>query len=379
MKRIYNGLLMLLTLFAFASCENFMDIHKKYIEGGEIIYAPKVDSMVFIAGNHRLQFRYWLYKSPNVRTVDLYWNSGRDSLILPVSPTAGIDSFSVIIPNLDEQSYTFDVRTTDSYGHKSLYMTNFGSVYGENYQSSLAERRINSVDLVEKDGIVQGAVILFPASTGWVRTEVHYTKNDGTTGIASAKVGENTVYCPYVKPGITFEARSLYIPETEAVDTFATTWIGYEKFFPSIYQYDRSKWKVLEVSDETASDGGGKNTLIDGNLGSYWHSKWDGGNAPLPHWAIIDMQTPRNVTNKIDVYRRPGNTDAKTVEIYLSNTPDADGEWTKIGDGQFSSGDLLTIIPSDKVTKGRYLKILLPDSNRDPFTSIAEIYLYGGM
>jgi len=379
MKRIYNRLLiLLLILSSFVACQDFMDIHKEYIEGGEIIYAPKVDSMVFIAGHNRLQFRYWLYKSPNVRSVDLYWNSGADSLIIPVTPSAGIDSFQAIIPNLEEKSYTFNVRTTDLFGHKSLFLTDFGTAYGELYRSTLSSRRINTIELKEENNLVGGSISLFSASTGLVRTEVRYQKADGTTAVVAALPNENVLACLNAKPGSTFESRSLYIPETEAVDTFATNWTYYDTSFPSIYLYDRSTWEVLEVSDQTASDGGGMTTIIDGDLGTYWHSQWDGGDAPLPHWAIIDMKTAKNIV-KFDIYRRRGNTDTRTVECYLSDSPDAEGTWTKIGEGQFSSGDMLTIDPTDKVTKGRYLKIFLPDSNRNPFTSIAEVYPYGGV
>lgn len=377
MKQIYKGLLILLILSGFASCQDFMDIHKKYIEGGEIIYAPKVDSMVFIAGQNRLEFRYWLYKSPNVRSVDLFWNNGMDSLIIPVTPSAGIDSFATIIPNLDEKSYTFNARTTDSYGHTSLFLTAFGTVYGENYRSFLSSQRINTVGLVEESGEVKGSITLYTGDIGLVRTEIRYTTNAGASSTVIANAGEDAVTCIDPQPGSAFETRSLYIPETEAVDTFATDWAFYETAFPSIYRYDRSTWEVLEVSDQTASDGGGKDMLIDGDLGTYWHSMWDNGNAPVPHWAIIDMKSPKNIV-QFDIYRRQGNTDSKTVECYLGDTPDAEGDWTLIGEGQYTSGDLLTIETTDKVTTGRYLKIVLPDSNRDPFTSIAEVYPYGG-
>ena len=380
MKRIYKGLFTLLILSAFVSCGDFMDVHKEWIKDGEIIYSPKIDSMIFIAGQNRIQFRCWLYKSPNVRSVDLYWNSGADSLIIPVNPSTEIDSFYTVIPNLEEKSFTFDARTTDIYGHKSLYMTNFGTVYGEQYRSTLSSRRINTVTIEEYDNQPCGMISLFSAAVGLIRTEFRFTKSDGTTGTISVPASSNLGVCAFAKPGSSFESRSLYIPETEAVDTFATAWTQYDVPYPdvSMYRYDRSSWEVLAVSDQTESDGGGMHTLLDGNLGNYWHSQWDGGNAPLPHWALIDMKTPKNIVF-FDIYRRSGNTDTRTVECYLGDNPDGEaGPWTKISEGMFTSGDLLQVEPTDIVTKGRYLLIRLPDSNREPFTSIAEIYPYGG-
>lgn len=380
MKRIYNMLLTVVMLSVLASCGDFMDVHKDYIKGGEIIYAPKIDSMVFIAGEYRIQFRYWLYKSPNVRSVDLYWNDGADSLIIPVTPTAGIDSLTTVIPNLEERSYTFTARTTDSYGHKSLYMTEFGTAYGELYQNLLSNRRINTLSIEEYDNQPSGMISLFSAGAGLVRTEFRYQKTDGTTKIVTAAASKNSLVCPFAKPGSTFDIRSLYIPETESIDTFATAWVTYTAVFPDvdIYRYDRSSWEVVDVSDERADDGGGRNTLLDNDLGSYWHSQW-GPDVDLPHWAIIDMKVPKNIV-KFDMYRRPGNTDTKTVECYLGDTPDPDGEWTKIGEGEYpnSRQDLIEIETTDKITTGRYLKLVVPDSYRAPYTNIAEVYPYGG-
>ena len=43
MKRIYSLLVFIACTLLITSCEDFMDVHKEYIEGGEIIYAPNPD------------------------------------------------------------------------------------------------------------------------------------------------------------------------------------------------------------------------------------------------------------------------------------------------------------------------------------------------
>ncbi|MCH5718248.1 discoidin domain-containing protein [Niabella hibiscisoli] len=116
------------------------------------------------------------------------------------------------------------------------------------------------------------------------------------------------------------------------------------------------------------------NTLIDGNLDSYWHSQYD-PHAPLPHWAVIDMASEKNISY-FEVYRRKGNGDAKTAQLFVGNSADPAGTWTLAGEGVFTSGDKLTVTNSNQA-KGRYLKLVLPDSYRAPFTAIAEIYVFG--
>ncbi|MDR0559770.1 MAG: discoidin domain-containing protein [Prevotellaceae bacterium] len=381
MNKIYSNLtpfaVSLLCMIMFA-CDGFMDVHKKYIEDGEIIYAPKVDSMLFVAGRGRILFNGWFYSSPNVKTVDIYWNSRHDSII--ISPPEGgfsseRDSLSVIIQNIREGSYTFDVRTTDNFGHKSLWKSSFGNSYDSVYLSRLSQRRVREQSISDKGG----KIIWFSGGDGLMRVEVRYKTVSNDSATVYVPADESETLCENLKAGSKFVYRSLYIPEEHSIDTFATSWTEYATPFSTVYIYDRSDWEVLSVSDETASDGGGKNTLIDNDLDSFWHSQWEGGDAPLPHWAVIDMKSPKKI-GRIETYRRKGNDNSKSVRYFVSSSPDAgDASWTEIASGTFSSGDKLTIdIPESVDTRaGRYLKLLLPDSNREPFTSIAEIYLYG--
>lgn len=375
MKDLRKLFYLLLGISVLSSCEDFMDIHKKYIEGGEIIYAPKPDTISFIAGKERIQFHCRAYNAPNVKEVNLYWNDGLDSLIIPVSFGAAYDSIEVILNNMEEKSYTFNVVMVDNYGHKSLTVTDFGTSYGTAYQSTLNDRRIKELTFMETGGVIEW----YSPMDGLVRNEIRYTKSDGTQAEVWMPADAYSVTLPSPEPGSSFMYRSLYIPEEQAIDTFATDWVQSELSFPQEYKYDCSSWKVLAVSDETASDGGGANSLIDDDLSTYWHSSYTDGDAPLPHWAVIDMQAPKKIS-RLEVYRRAGNTDAKTVEIYVSDQPEADADgWQKIGTGVFADGDAITVQIAESVdtTKGRYLKLLLPDSNRPPFTSIAEVFVYG--
>ena len=432
MKRIHIISVIVLMLSFFASCENFMDVHKEWIKDGEMIYPPRVDSLSFIAGRERLEFRFWLYKSPNVRKVNLYWNDRSDSLIIPVTPSAGLDSVFVIVPKMAERSYTFDIRTTDMYGHKSLFMTGFGTAYGANYEESLNDRNIANFDLkvqnvtCTKDYVFETGTVtvswicernvtgisakLLSAGTGMVRTEYRYKTKYGNDTIVKASGSANSIelrnaiLSSEAVPSYLY-SRSAFIPEKEAIDTFFTAYKNENwkrhtfplppkpdqepgppdppKPKPGYGMYDRSDWVVLQVSDETPWDGGGMHTLFDNKHDNWWHSMWHDGNAPCPHWAIIDMKEDKNF-GKFVVYRRPDNPDTKTVEFYVSNSPDPNGSWRRIAVGMFPkyspNNDSRNNAPIEIIVldnaKGRYLKMNLPDTYRDPFTSVAEVYAY---
>ena len=42
-------------------------------------------------------------QAPNVRSIDVYWNDGLDSLIVPVELKTGYDSMSIILENMEEK------------------------------------------------------------------------------------------------------------------------------------------------------------------------------------------------------------------------------------------------------------------------------------
>ncbi|MDR0864231.1 MAG: DUF4998 domain-containing protein, partial [Candidatus Symbiothrix sp.] len=144
MKKIISHYVSLtaLILCLLSACNDFMDTHQKYTEGGEIVYAPKVDSLNFFAGKGQIYGQLILKNAPNVRNIKVSWNVGADSLLIPVSPTTGVDTIRFMLPNMPEKAYTFDVRTTDSYGHFSLVTSGFGYSYGENYQNSLRNQNV---------------------------------------------------------------------------------------------------------------------------------------------------------------------------------------------------------------------------------------------
>ncbi|MDR2472187.1 MAG: discoidin domain-containing protein [Tannerella sp.] len=374
MKKIFNKItISALASLTLVACEGMMDIHKEYVENGEIIYSPQPDSISFIAGKERIRFDCFLKNSPNVKTIDVFWNSKRDSMIIPVSPTSERDSFTFIIPNLIEQSYTFDVRTTDNFGHRSLWKSDFGNSYGAGYEKVIFNRRVKDVALSEYGGEVNWLA----KADGLVRVEVKYTKTDGSEGLVKTDGEQSTSSLPDAKAGTNFQYRSAYIPEEASIDTFFLDWVTSESTFPTMFAYDRSLWTVLACSDERVDDGGGKNMIIDGKIDTYWHSQW-GPDMPLPHWILIDLSKPINAIG-FRFLSRSGTTDNKDIEIYMGNTPDADAtDWVKVGE-LYDMSKTENDIPSlDASFKGRYIKLLFIGSNRGPFTNCAEFYVVGG-
>lgn len=220
MKKYTLAIIPLLAILLFMSCDGFMDIHKDYIKDGEIIYAPKPDTISFNSGNGRLLFKCRTYNATNVETINVYWNDHLDSLIIPVELKTGYDSISVILDNMIEKSYTFNVRTTDIFGHKSLYATDFGVSYGEIYISSLSNRRIKSINVIE--GITK--VEWYSSMKGMVETEIKYLNAENKEVVTKVLAEDYEVELENALPNSPIEYRSMYKPDKFSIDTLATDW-----------------------------------------------------------------------------------------------------------------------------------------------------------
>ncbi|MDR2473203.1 MAG: Ig-like domain-containing protein [Tannerella sp.] len=147
---------------------------------------------------------------------------------------------------------------------------------------------------------------------------------------------------------------------------------------PKLVQCNKTGWTVVGHSD-AHTEGGGINAIIDGNYATnnYWHSMYS-PNAPLPHWAIIDMKENTDVARIVT--RRRGNGDTKTVEYYVGDEDNVNSTtWKKVVQGTYPSGQNSVIdltLDATELMSGRYLKLVVSDSYRTPFTAITEVDVY---
>lgn len=149
-------------------------------------------------------------------------------------------------------------------------------------------------------------------------------------------------------------------------------------------QYDMSTWKVSSFSDQIVSDGGGAAAILDLNNphSTFWHSDWSIG-APLPHWIVIDMNQEVTIDMIQLGWRQYGTRFYhynKVTEVYVGNSSEPAGLTQKVG-------SLTTLAPygasSDQyapydnvglsANSGRYLKLVVPESNNGSNSIIAYV------
>lgn len=165
---------------------------------------------------------------------------------------------------------------------------------------------------------------------------------------------------------------------------------------------DRTGWKIT-VSGETASDGGGKNAIIDGKNNTYWHSNWGGNGAAgdaskkLPQFFQVDLGSPQTFRSIMYVPRADlNNGTVYSFKVYVSNTAfpsteDGTSAATIVAnlneadlkmEGTFDytgKGSQPTMVWSaDQDVTGQYVLFVITDAkgnNQGKWASCAEFYL----
>jgi hypothetical protein len=143
-------------------------------------------------------------------------------------------------------------------------------------------------------------------------------------------------------------------------------------------EFDRSLWTVAGFSTEepkeaTWGNGGQVIHTIDGNNGTFWHSKWDGGEAPPPHWFVIDMGEIKSMHGLKFLGRQSGN-DGKPKEVVVELSTDAT-KWIPAGSFQLQNiNDLQTQFLIDGFNQeARYFRVTVVSAYFAGFTHLAEI------
>lgn len=235
-------------LLATQACEQMEDTYARYLADGEIVYPGKADSLRAFPGNRRIKLQWLIISDPKVVKAVIYWNNNADSLEVPIQKTSSVDTISVMLPDMAEGLYTFDVYTYDNFGHRSIGNQVIGEVYGETYQQTVGNRLIRSVEWLDlpQEGEIpafKGAQInWFGLNVQAVFMNIRYTHEDGTridvreepVRIAGRPpLFRETTRLPGCRENSLITYRTAFMPDTAAIDTFYT---DYHVFNPVLTQ-----------------------------------------------------------------------------------------------------------------------------------------------
>lgn len=235
--KYYTVALIVSVFFILASCTDTFEVHEKYSKDGETIYTNKVDTLSTFSGDKRIKITGYISNAFNVNEIVVYWNKGKNSQTFPYAKSSNsTDKLELIIDNLEEGPYQFEVYSKDSNGNKSVKMTTFGTVYGETYKANLEARAINTFAFNMSD---MTAKVKFKINDELTRTtEVRYTNMNGEEVIKTLAAEDSEVVLEELDSSKKVDYRTFYVPtpiddmgEETVLDVLESNWKTYN--FPA--------------------------------------------------------------------------------------------------------------------------------------------------
>lgn len=171
----YFSMLFIITIVVISCSKE--DDYKKFMEGGEIVYAGMLDSVFAQSGKERINLQMYLGQDASVTKIKVYWNDGEDSSQVDIARPVESNEVNLLIPNLPVGSYNFKLYTYDSHNNSSVAKNFSGVSYGDDFENTMVNRRIASIKQNKTaDSLLFNWVTLSP---GLVKTDLTYTKADG--------------------------------------------------------------------------------------------------------------------------------------------------------------------------------------------------------
>jgi beta-galactosidase len=195
----------------------------------------------------------------------------------------------------------------------------------------------------------------------------------GTVALACATAGAKLQYAlsagawqDYAAPFLAPDAERL------AVRAAAPGAAGFEAVVALGKLDRRAKWKVTASSFERGE--GEPGNAVDGQAGTFWHSRWSSDVPPHPHWLAVDFGQSLRLGAVVVQQRQDGNSNGrvKDFEVYVSEDGKQWGQPVKKGQLANKGGE--QVIKFSAPAQGRHMKlVVLSEATGQKFASLAEL------
>jgi hypothetical protein len=222
MRRTYLITAAFLALITLASCDGMIDNIQPYLDEGETIYVGKAYYTV-LPGKNRVEISGSMPYGVTQTSCLISWIAPAgdlDSIRVPINRTAG-DTISVILTDMEEGPYDFIIVTFDAKGNRSIPVDGHGYVYGDSYENSLINRKVNRINFYGERVTVQWVPTSDPQAIG---CDLEYELPDGSTAKVFVPVDVAQTEITGCKSQGNVSWRTSYLPDSTAIDTFYSKW-----------------------------------------------------------------------------------------------------------------------------------------------------------
>ncbi|MFV6026933.1 discoidin domain-containing protein [Streptomyces sp. NPDC056264] len=146
---------------------------------------------------------------------------------------------------------------------------------------------------------------------------------------------------------------------------------------PTAPLLDRTGWTAVASDEETAKENGRAGNVLDNDAATFWHSRWSGTAAPMPHSITVDMHRTTVVSALVYQPRATG-ANGRVGEYSISVSTDGRDWGSPVATGTLAddaSAKTLAFAPQG----ARFVRLtaVTEAGRRGPWTSAAELNLLG--
>lgn len=296
MKKLRNIILVFTALTVLYSCKKDLQTDfKDFFHGHEIIYTGQVGNVIVQPGNLEIGLKWKTGVDPTITGYKIYYNNGADSQILKV--TTRLDTVRTIVKGLSEYTYSFTIYSFDAQGNRSVPTTvNNARAYGPVFKAGLVNRSYNSENPYSSND--DGSVTLNFEKEDTIiintKTVISYTSNSGAAKNAVLLAKDSAITIKDLKRTAPVTYLSYYIPERNAIDTFA---VNAPDVFPQIVTHEvvcnKSLFKEVDLPNDVqaTSSGSAMKILWDGSVGPQAPPNvfFTDADHPMPNHFTFDM------------------------------------------------------------------------------------------
>lgn len=369
-----NYLLLIITLLsAFVSCGDMDETYRHFWDEGEKVYPAPVDSLKLYSGKNRVAISWIIKGDPNVKKAKIYWNNNTDSLVVPLQSTGQNDSTYLLINDLAEGTYSFDVFTFNSNEDKSVPRSVVGTVFGDSYGNTLLPRYLQSAF---HDNNILTITWGSPADETSIGSEINYKNSEGKSIIAIAdNLSETTTIENFVSelnPSITY--RTIYVPPM-SIDTFYSAMQTVQAKGAPVY-FPKTGWVATASSFDSRPGSSYRppQNTIDDNLSTIWVNQVS-PQVPYPHTLTIDMGSVMEDVAGVSMIVKRRNETPRLIDVYVSSDGNS---WSLMG--LFTVENVQNIVQNfdfTEVQNMRYFRINAREpSGNTPNIVIVEVGAY---
>lgn len=221
MRYIITVAILALTMIA---CDGMQHDIEQYLDKGETIYVGKLDSIEVHPGKNRIMVEGKMPYGVTQTKCVFTWltpSNQQESKEFDIVRKSPDDTFEFYIDELEEGQHDFEIITKDAKGNSSIIVKVGGYSYGDVYLSTLSNREIAKIEVVDDEARIKWLPM---NNIQFFGCEVEYEKQDGSVAKVIAHNDASTTDLPGYKTDGNLKWRSFYLPDLFSIDTFYTPW-----------------------------------------------------------------------------------------------------------------------------------------------------------